>query len=234
MSNKQEVINLGSYNVPTSFDDINLSTWSDYARYTSECEEKEEDLDAIKILEILSNIPRDTVMQMPVEMFDNIFEKLSFLNEDISKIEPSPFIKINDETYQINFLEKLKTKEYLDVTTVLDSDKHNYSTVLAILCRKEEEIYNDDFIANDLNSRIEMFNNISVKQALPLIGFFLTLSNKSQILSRNYSIIHILQEETTEFVRHFEDSLKVMDCFTPSKLKAIMTLRNLKRLLKRI
>lgn len=228
-------VKLGSFTVPTSWEEVKLNKWSEYVKYATECKENEEDLDIIKVLEILSDIPRETIMQMPVEMFEKIYQNLAFLEKEVdTEKRASPFITIDGEKYQINFMEKLKVQEYLDVNTTLESNKYDYPMVFAILCRKEGEEYDDKFIADKLNERYKMYENITVEQAFPLIGFFLVLYGKYRILSRNSMEVEGLKEVATELVKHIESSLKVTDFITLSKLKAIMTLSKCKRYLKHI
>lgn len=230
-----EKIKLGSYTVPTSFKELPLGKWAEYVKYASECKEKEEDLDLITTLTILSDIPRETIMQMPMEMFEKIYDNLSFLTEEVDMERTAhPNIIIDKEHYEINFMEQLKVHEYLDVNTTLDNNKYDYPMILAILCRKKGEQYNDDFIANELSDRYEMYSKISVDEAFPLIGFFLALYAKSQLLSRNYMVLDALKEEGQELVKHIESSLKATDFITPSKWKQISKLAKLKRFLKRI
>lgn len=226
---------LGSYRVATGWDDVTLRQWSDYVKYASEQNEKEEQMDLITILEMFSDIPRDTIMQMPVEMFEKIYQNLTFLQDEIDLDEkPSPIIDIDDVKYQVNYMEKMKVHEYLDMSTVLDADKYNYPMIFAILCRKDGEEYDDEFIANTLSERVKIFDNISVKKAFPVIGFFFVLYAKYQILSQNSSHLEELREAALELVSNIETSLKPMVYITPSKWKVITTLAKCKKSLNSI
>lgn len=231
----EDITYLGEFTISDSWDNVTLKQFSDYVRYVSELKEGEM-ADSVKIIEIFSNIPKDTILKLPVELFDKLLVKLTFLNEklDIEKEESKPDIVIDGETYQINYMESLKVHEHLDVTTVLDSDKYNYPTILAILCRKPNEEYDDDFIAKHLDKRIEMFNNLNVKEAQKLINFFLLCNAKYVILSQNSMKIEFLKEEITELVKLIETSLKVTDYITPSKWKVISQLSKCKKHLKSI
>lgn len=226
---------LGSYNIIDSWDKCSLETFSNYVRYISQLEENQE-ADTIEILQIFSNIPKEVILKMPQELFEKLLEKLTFLNDklDLDKEESKPDIVIDGETYQINYMESLKVHEHLDVTTVLDSDKYNYPTILAILCRKPNEEYDDDFIAKHLDKRIDMFKNLNVKEARKLINFFLLCNAKYVILSQNSMKIEFLKEEITELVKLIESSLNPMAYITPSKWKVISQLSKCKKHLKSI
>nr|DAH91242.1 MAG TPA: hypothetical protein [Bacteriophage sp.] len=71
----------------------------------------------------------------------------------------------------------MKTLEYVDANMTLKEDSYNFGQLLAILCRKEEELYDDDFIATRLEERTELFNNASIVKTKPLIDFFINRAN---------------------------------------------------------
>lgn len=221
---------LGDYTLSDTWDKVSLEQFSNYVRYISQLKENEEG-DPIEILQIFSNIPKEVILEMSVEMFEHIMDKLTFLNEklDLNEQEANPNIEIKGETYQINYMDSLKVYEWQDLNTVLDADKHNYPTILAILCRKPNEEYDDEFIAKHLNDRILMFKNLQVKEALKLISFFLVLASKYAIHIRNSMIINTLKEEATELANNIETLFKHTDFLIPSRVKQILKLRKLKK-----
>lgn len=231
----EDKVYLGSYTIYDKWDDVTLETFSNYVRYISELEENQE-ADTIEVLQIFSNIPKEVILQMPTELFDKLLSKISFVNEkiDLEKEEASPNIEINGEKYQINFLESLKVHEWQDVNIILDSDKFNYATILAILCRKPNEEYDDQFIAKELPKRIEMFNKTKVKEAQKLINFFLALSSKYVMTTRNYMIADTLKEEATELANSIETLFKHTDLLIPSRVRQILKLRKYKKYLNSI
>lgn len=221
---------LGEYTLSDTWDKVSLEQFSNYVRYISTLEDNQEG-DPIEILQIFSNIPKEVILEMSVEMFEHIMEKLTFLNEklDLNEQEANPNIEIKGETYQINYMDSLKVYEWQDLNTVLDADKYNYPTILAILCRKPNEEYDDEFIAKHLNARILMFKNLQVKEALKLISFFLVLASKYAIHFRNSMIISTLKEEATELANSIETLFKHTDFLIPSRVKQILKLRKLKK-----
>lgn len=223
---------LGEYNIPTNWSEVTLKQWSNYVRYISQQEEKKEEIDYMKILEMFSDIPRETILQIPVELFEKIFKHLSFLNDDMSKEKAEDNVTIGEETYYINHLEKMKVQEYLDMTRTLESDKYNYSMILAILCRKKDEQYNDDFIANELNDRIKMYEGLTVDKAFKLISFFFVLRVKYEILFQNSSKVDLLKERLTELVKNIKHWLGIGRFIIPSKVKLNSTLHELEKSIK--
>ena len=64
------------------------------------------------------------------------------------------------------FFKRQDTGEFVDVEGLIKDDKYNYAALLGILCRKDKEIYDDDFIADKLDDRIKMFEELSIDKAL--------------------------------------------------------------------
>ena len=190
---------------------------------------QEENKPTIKeIISVLSEIPLDELNQYPAIIIEKIADKIDYLKDNISD-EILNYIDIDDERYTINHMEELKFGEYVDVQTVLDSDKSNFPAVLGILCRKEGEIYNDDFIALKLNKRIEMFSKQPITKIYPLIGFFLNLyllsPSNIQLFSQK------LKDHTNRILTATEDSVR-----SGTGLKRFMNspMRKLKKLRKQL
>lgn len=225
-----EKINLGNYNICTSWNEVTLLQWQNYVKKASE---NNGAVDIISTLETFSDIPREVINQMPTDLFESVIKRLKWVSSE-PEIEPSNKVVIDGEEYLINHMEKLKVKEYLDINTVLENDKYNYSVLFAILCRKPNEEYDEAFIADVLPHRIEMFEKSNVLQTMGLITFFLTLSIGLRKHSQSYLVAEHLREELTEVVKSIKSSLKLTDYITPSKVQQIMTLRKLEKSLKNI
>ena len=117
-----EKIELGSYTVAKSWDDVTLKMWSDYLRKINETENKQ--IDLIELLETFSDIPKDIIYQMPTDLFEKVMTNLDFLtNDELNNIQASSVIEVDGEKYQINAMEKLSVKEYLDSNTIIENDK---------------------------------------------------------------------------------------------------------------
>ena len=114
-------------------------------------------------------------------------DKLSFIQESPKEKEPSNKIKVDGETYISNIMEKLRTGEFIAVDSVLKDDKYDYASILAILCRKEGEIYDSKFEAELFEDRREMWERQPITSILPLISFFINcyimLETPSQVSS---------------------------------------------------
>jgi len=165
-------IDYGSWTIPTSWDEITLKQFQDIERYY---DDKDKKFDAREVLHIFTNKTIDEINALPLELTEILMNKLLFLQEKPKEQEPSNKIKIDGEEYIINVMEKLKTGEYITVDTILKNDKFDYSSIFAVLCRKEGEVYDSKFEAEMFEKRKEMFEKQPITKILPIIGFFLNL-----------------------------------------------------------
>lgn len=187
--------------IPTSWEEITLNQFVKLqSLYANENKPSFNE-----IISVLTNIELNELNEYPYFIIEKLMDKLDYLSQEITD-KASNKIEINGETYQINYLEHLKFGEYVDVNTVIDGDKNNFKAILAILCRKEGEIYNDDFIALELNKRMDMFDMQPITKVYPLINFFLTLSMTSEHNMKQY--LENLKDLANHTVQHYINSLK--------------------------
>lgn len=219
----KEIIDFGSWICPHSWDDITLKQYQDIERFY---EDKEKNVDIREIIHILCNKTIDEVNTLPAEFLDIILEKLAFLQEQPKEEEARNKIKIDGEEYSVNIMEKLKTGEYVAFDTVLKNDKHNYAAMLAILCRKPNEIYDSKFEAEVFEDRVKMFEKQPITNILPIVGFFLQL----WLLSETHSKLYMEVEAAINLTaRQLKTSKQIGVC---KKLYMTWQIRKLRRLLK--
>lgn len=187
--------------IPTKWDEITLQTFIKLKSLYNDGDQPSME----QLISILANKDIEDVKQYPAIVIERVFDKLGFLKDGITN-EISNKVEIDNVTYQINYLEELKFGEYVDINTVLDSDNNNWAAILGILCRKENEIYNDDFIAKELPNRIKMFNVQPITRIYPLISFFLTLCMTSENNIQSY--LETIRDQATRIVKHYITSLK--------------------------
>lgn len=217
-----------TYNLPTKWEDITLEQWSKIQELYGETENE---LDLTELIHILANKPKEEVKQLPIDFLEKILASLTFLNIKPKEEKPLPRIEIDGVKYEINIMEKMKVGEYIDVTTLIKNDKYNYPMLFAIICRKKNEKYDDDFIADILPSRIEMFSKQPIIKILPLMGFFLTRWN----LSNQISHLSSMAEEAISHTRKdIEDSMKTGQITKQSGKLAEKRLKELEKQIKNI
>lgn len=187
MKEKEEVIkDFGSWNVPTSWNGITLKKYEEIERYY---EGKDEKFDVRDVLNILTDKTEDEINALPAEFLDTILTHLIFLTTTPEVQEQTNKIVIDGEEYSVNFMEKLKLGEYVAIDNILKADKHDYASILAVLCRKKDEIYDSKFEAEVFDKRKEMFEKQPVTNILPIISFFLNLYIASKRFSHLYSLV---------------------------------------------
>lgn len=225
MEEKDIIKDFGKWNVPTKWDDITLKIYQEIERYY---EDKENEFDVREVLHILTNRDWDEINALPAEFLDTILTHLLFLTTTPEVGEASNKIMIDGETYVINIMEKLKLGEYVAVDSVLKADKHDYASILAILCRKEGEIYDSTYEAEVFEQRKEMFEKQPVTNILPIIGFFLNL----YIISEKHSQLYLLVEEGINLTQQNIDSLEKIG--VSKRLSLNWQMKKLRKLLKSI
>ena len=202
MKNNDIIKDFGKWNVPAKWDDVTLKVYQEIEKYYKGKEERQ--FDVRDVLHILTNKSEDEINELPAEFLDTILTHLIFLVTTPEVGEPTNKIEIDGEEYKINIMEKLKLGEYVAVDNVLKSDSSDYASILAILCRKEGEIYDSRFEAEEFEKRKAMFEKQPVTKILPIIGFFLNL----YILSEKHSQLYSMVEEGINLTQQNIDSLE--------------------------
>lgn len=195
---KEGKIDLGEWKVPVTWSDVTLKQVSDLERYYASKEEK----DIRQIIAILANKTIDEVNDLPTEFFNKILTMLSFINTKPTNIDDvRKYVDIDGERYTVHTENELKTGEYVAADNVIKNDVYNYATLLAILCRKEGEIFDAKFENEVLEKRVELFENLPAVEVLPIVNFFLSSYVISELPSR-------LSIQAVEDVNHIQEAIQ--------------------------
>lgn len=207
-------------NVPQSWDEITLNKYQKIHKAYIENEKP----NSIEILAIILDMEKEELEKMPATVVTNVYSRLTFLQDKIDDT-PSDRIEIDNEIYKVNTEEELKFGEFVDFNTILDEDPYNYAAMIAILCRKENEPYNDDFIANKFKERVEMFNNQPITKIIKIITFFLLCSVISKSNMERY--INQMVDMGNNILNNIESSIKSGDgnSYSTNLQKELETLR---------
>ena len=222
---KDIIKDFGEWKVPTKWDDITLKVYQEIERYYKD---KDEKFDVRDVVHILTNRTPDEINELPAEFLDTILTHLVFLATTPEVGEATNKIKIDGVEYKVNVMEKLKLGEYVAVDNVLKADSSDYASILAILCRKEGEIYDSKFEAEEFEKRKEMFEKQPVTSILPIIGFFLDLF----ITSEKYSQLYSLVEEGINLIQENIDNSQKIGVF--KRLSLNWRMKKLRKSLKSI
>lgn len=218
----------GEWNVPQSWDDLTLGKFQELERLYDGEEDKERKFDVRDVLDLMTGRTKDDINELPIEFTDSLLRKMYWLHEQPDFGKPSNKVIIDGVQYTVHNENEMKFGEYVALDTALKGDKHNYAAMLAILCRKDGEIFDAKFENEILPSRIEFWKNVSVMKVMPIVSFFLELSGMSLQVSQLSSEI---QEGINHILKHIETS-KQNGVF--SALYTRWQMRKLKKLQKSI
>ena len=179
-------------------------------------------------MDILIDKDREYIEQLPAEFLETILTHLVFLATTPDVKESSNKIKIDGEEYVINVMEKLKLGEYVAVDNVIKNDRHDYASILAILCRKNGEVYDSTFEAEKFDERKKLFEKQPVTSILPMVSFFLNL----YIVLEKHSQLYSKVEEGIDLIQQNIGNLEKIGVF--KRLSLNWQMRKLKKSLKSI
>ena len=219
----ENVIDFGSWTVPTSWDELTLKQFQEIEKYYSN---KDKDFDIREVLHIFTNKTEDEINELPIVFTNELMNKLMFLKDKPKDYEPSNFIEIDGVRYSINIMEKLKTGEFVAIDTILKSDPHDYISIFAVLCRKDGEIYDSKFEAEEFDKRVELMGKQPAIKMLPLIAFFFNL----YIVRMTHSQLYSEVEEGLNLIQQSIDNSENLGVFKKHYLNSQM--KKLRKLLK--
>lgn len=181
MKKKKNKEDMGKWVLPTRWSEVTLGQFAELEKlYNGSASEGY--IDPVDIVSIMSNHSRDEVMDLPLEFMETMMVHLVFLETQPEIEGATDRVEIDGETYIINYKEKLKFGEYVDFDQLMKSNPNDYPSMFAIICRKENEAYDSEYISSEFQKRVEMFSRQPVTKMLPLIAFFL---RRYQILEQS-------------------------------------------------
>ena len=224
---KEEVVkDFGSIKVPTKWEEVTLGQFEKIMKLTGGENKR---VDVMSLLSILTGQDEDYINSLPASFVETLMAHLIFLNDNPRTYDHTASqIKIGSDFYSIHFLEELKFGEYVEVNESIKNDPLDYSSILAILCRKDGEAFDEDFAANKFKQRKEMFQGQPVTEILPLIGFFLKLFLLSRANSQG--CLMELESATNQLLQHTNSSVSNGDGGKHSLSWRMRTTRKLKKL----
>ena len=219
-----EVIkDFGEWKTPRGWNELTLKQFQDIERYYSD---KDKQFDVREVLNLFTDHSVEEISQLPIDFVDKLLNELSWLQDAPEYGEARPYIDINGERYQVNVQEKLKTGEYIAVETAMKGDVHNYAAILAILCRKQGEIYDSHFENEVLPSRIELFERQPMMEVMPIVSFFLNLW---LVLGKHTLLYSTVREQVDLTRKHIETLHKNGEISKRSMRSAMKELKKLEK-----
>ena len=224
---KKEVVkDFGKIKIPTKWEEVSLGQFEKIMKLTGGENKR---VDVMSLLSILTGQDEDYINSLPANFVETLMAHLIFLNDNPRTYDhTSSQIKIGNDSYSIHFLEELKFGEYVEVNESIKNDPFDYSSILAVLCRKDGEAFDEDYVANKFKKRKEMFQQQPVTEILPLIGFFLKLSLLSRANSQG--CLTELESATNQLLMHTNSSVSNGDGGKHSLSWRMRTTQKLKKL----
>ena len=221
-------MDFGKITVPTKWEEVTLKQFTELLTIYDK-----ENKDILDIISMFTGRSKDELRKYPMDFINEILIHLQFMNTPLN-IKPSNWVEIDGKKYSVNYMEKLKFGEFVDVETIIKDNKYNYPAILGVLCRMEGEVYDDDFIAEKLNDRVKMFEELDMPSAMRLINFFLKLSLRSIAYTQKSLAIQQGKEQAELLAQSIRDSLKDGDLKKLDMIYAKTELRKLEKSLKSI
>jgi hypothetical protein len=161
------------YKIPNSWNDITIKNFLDILNLEKQREIYFfDELYIAKMVEVLGDIPEGDMNEMPLDLFGECVENLSFVNDKIVD-EPKDKIEIGGEVFVVpTNLSKLSLGEYASIK-ILTKDKdfgEQILVILAVILRKDGESFKPDFI----EERKRLFMGLNYVQVNNIINFFLS------------------------------------------------------------
>lgn len=216
-----ETIDYGKWTVPTRWEEVTLKQFQDIERYY---EDKDKKFDVREVLHIFTDHTQDEINALPVDFLEEIMTHLIFLQTKPEDKEPSNKIMIDGEQYTIHTENKLRTGEYIASDTAMKGDRHNYAAILAILCRKDGEIYDSHFENEVLEERIKLWEKQPVVNILPLIGFFMECYIVLQMPTQLYSKVEEALDLTRKDIETLQKNGEISKRCMKSQMKKLKKL----------
>ena len=174
-----------------------------------------EDIDKhTRILSVLTGVPEDELMHLPIPEFTELSAKAQFLSAEGFKAGrmAKNYVIGGMELIPVTDFRKLETCQYLDFQTYAgDLDKYMAELISVLLVPKGHR-YNEGYDIIELQGHIRQ--EMSVADGASIVGFFLTLCERSIEDSLNYSRRMAKgikdKEKRTEILKRIEEQEKAL------------------------
>lgn len=184
----EEIGTINAY-LPENWDEVNVSMFQNV--FSKDIMNMTNIQQTLHILTCLTDLTEDLILQLPIDTFKDLVNRISFILTEIPK-EEVEFIEINDEKYYLySDYEKLTTGEIISLDTILETNKNNVnkclSDILCIFLRKKKDNGKFEKFTTNLFERKEMFSKLPINQVYHLIVFFLSSKNISTPNIKDYT-----------------------------------------------
>lgn len=172
--------------IPSSLKEVTLDQWMKFTAMTKDIEDDEVFL-MEKTVEILCNIPLETVRKIQYQSVSHMCAALAEVFEQVPKFERS-FVMDGIEYGFIPQMDDISFGEYIDLDSFL-TDENNLHKAMAVLYRPIKQKISDQYLIEEYDPhREQQMKQMPVYYTLGALGFFLTLNKELLSNIQNYLI----------------------------------------------
>ena len=170
-----------TYKVPENWDEVNVKQFMKL--YENKNPNNNDLLGAVNIISSLTDIEQAVLLQMDIDDFKELSNKLTFITKEIPKVEVE-YLELNgDKYYLYTEFNKLTTGEVITIETLMDGASGDVNKVMAdLLClflRKKDQEGKYEKFTTEMLRREEMFLEVPIAQIYHIFIFFSTGENTS-------------------------------------------------------
>lgn len=177
------------YNFPSSWDEINISTY----KKLHQLEKPTEETNLLYLFELIgavSDIDKSILYQMDINQFQQIANNLSFIYGEV-KNKSVDYVEVDGEQYYLHTdFNKYNAGEIISIDTILKRNNYDYISCMSELCciflRKKIDGKIEPF-TTDLFHRKTMFDNLKVSEVNNIFSFFLSGGDLPKNNTKDYT-----------------------------------------------
>lgn len=171
---KKVEINGKTYDLPSSYGEIQFKRYVEiFQGISGKADDTVED--KIKVIAKLLGEERETVEQLPLEVFNMLFDAIAWLFVP-GEEKPRDSVSIDGWTYTITPIEKWPLRKYIESEEAAKGGDSNYTTLLATILTDNANYTTEK--AKELATKI---GETPTSDMLPLLAFFLECRRFSEL-----------------------------------------------------
>jgi hypothetical protein len=169
------------YNFPESWDEVTVKQFAEL--YKTKNPNNNDLLGAVNIISALAGIEQAVLLQMDIDDFKELSNKLTFITKEIPKTEVDYLELGGDKYYLYTEFNKYTTGEVITIETLMEGAQNDVNKIMAdLLClflRKKDENGKYEKFTTDMLRRKELFLGVPISNIYHIFLFFSLGKNTS-------------------------------------------------------
>jgi hypothetical protein len=169
------------YNFPESWDEVTVKQFAEL--YKTKNPNNNDLLGAVNIISALAGIEQAVLLQMDIDDFKELSNKLTFITKEIPKTEVDYLELDGDKYYLYTEFNKYTTGEVITIETLMEGAQNDVNKIMAdLLClflRKKDEDGKFEKFTTDMLRRKELFLGVPISNIYHIFLFFSLGKNTS-------------------------------------------------------